>query len=453
MGDRHMLLEFRAKNFKTYRQELVFSMKPVPKQKELNYSILKEKVGRSTYKALSSAVIYGPNAAGKTNIMGAMDCFKCIVLRGNLHNDEKLASPNVSAYQLELIPNNTLTKSEPVEFAVEFVDDGLHISYSFKADLGNFLQADYPRKVTSEQLIVNNASVFVRENSGQLKIGNLKGIKHDFAPAVCDNLESAKALAEGNLASDELFLMNGFKTIFAPHLVARITDWLKKKFMIVYRADAISAIHRIGQKKDTLYVDRSITDAARQFGVNGNQLGYVIRSEGEEPVLCSEFDNPRKKSARVLSAEIFESYGTIRFINLFPIVAGALVNGGTLVVDEFDASIHPMAIMSLVNIFHNDEINIHHAQLIFNTHNPIFLNSNLYRRDEIKFVERDETTHTSIQYSLGDFGTASPSGVRKGEDYLKNYFVDRYGAIRDVDFSPIFRQIIKGEQAEDQDES
>ena len=51
--------------------------------------------------------------------------------------------------------------------------------------------------------------------------------------------------------------------------------------------------------------------------------------------------------------------------------------GGTLIVDEFDASIHPMALMSIINIFHNDDINIHNAQLIFNTHNPIFLNSNL----------------------------------------------------------------------------
>ena len=42
-------------------------------------------------------------------------------------------------------------------------------------------------------------------------------------------------------------------------------------------------------------------------------------------------------------------------------------------VDEFDASIHPMALMSIINVFHNDDININRAQLIFNTHNPIFL--------------------------------------------------------------------------------
>ena len=113
--------------------------------------------------------------------------------------------------------------------------------------------------------------------------------------------------------------------------------------------------------------------------------------------------------------------------------------GATLVVDEFDTSIHPMAIMNIINIFHNDEINTKGAQLIFNTHNPIFLNNALLRRDEIKFVENEDKG--SILYSLSDFGTNGTKGVRNTEDYMKNYFINKYGAIRDIDFSDIFRNI------------
>ena len=141
-----------------------------------------------------------------------------------------------------------------------------------------------------------------------------------------------------------------------------------------------------------------------------------------------------------IPAEDFESYGTIRFINEFPLIIRALLQGATLIMDEFDASIHPMALMSIINIFHNDEININHAQLIFNTHNPIFLDASLFRRDEIKFVERNKATNRSIHYALSDFKTAN--GVRKGEDYMKNYFVSRYGAIEEVDFSSILKEII-----------
>ncbi|MGM9942231.1 MAG: hypothetical protein ACI32N_09630 [Bulleidia sp.] len=55
-------------------------------------------------------------------------------------------------------------------------------------------------------------------------------------------------------------------------------------------------------------------------------------------------------------------------------------------------------------------------------------------------MERDEKTNRSIHYSLSDFRTAD--GIRKGEDYMSNYFVNRYGAIKDVDFSNIIREII-----------
>ena len=128
---------------------------------------------------------------------------------------------------------------------------------------------------------------------------------------------------------------------------------------------------------------------------------------------------------------------TVRFLNIFPIISNAINSGATLVIDELDASIHPMVIMNIINIFHNDEININGAQLIFNTHNPIFLNGAILRRDEMKFV--DKIDDSSIHYSLSDFGTNGTKGVRNSEDYLKNYFINKYGAIKDIDFSDIFK--------------
>ena len=62
----------------------------------------------------------------------------------------------------------------------------------------------------------------------------------------------------------------------------------------------------------------------------------------------------------------------------------------------------------------------------------IFLNSNLFRRDEIKFVEREDDTHDSVLYALSDFGTTGDKGVRKHEDYMSKYFISQYGANRTV---------------------
>lgn len=434
-----MLLEFRTKNYKSFKDELVFSLTPAPKQKGLDYSLLKEIIGTNTYKGLCSAVIYGPNASGKTNIIGAMDTFKAIVLRGNIRNDDDKSNPNAAAAALELIPNNTNEKPTPVSFAIKFITEGMLVDYSFSVDLGKFLEVDYPRKIVSESLKINNTLIFSRSNG--LEINSLAPIQELLVNAFEQNAVSATALAKSNLNEEELFLMNGFKTMFSSKLVASISNWLDKKFMVIYQANSMQLVRKFSDpKKKSVYIEKTLNEAATYFGINSNALGYVVEGDNNEAKLFSVFHKAKKGAA--IPAELFESYGTIRFVNMFPLVVYALLNGGTLVVDEFDASIHPMALMNIINIFHNDEINIFHAQLVFNTHNPIFLNGYLYRRDEIKFVEREEDTQCSSHYSLSDFGTAGKNGARKDKDYMKNYFVNRYGAIKDIDFTPIFEELM-----------
>ena len=428
-----MLLEFKTGNYKSFAEEMIFSMKPAPKQKGLDYSILNMKAGSKLYKGLCSAVIYGPNASGKTNVIGAMDTFRSIVLRGSVQNADTV-SPNAAASALELIPNCNDAEG-PTEFSISFLDDGLLVEYSVKMDLGPFLDADYPRKIVEEKLMVNEKQIFMR--NGGLVVDLPSGIKEYVNKSIKRKTPKLLELAIDSLSDTELFLTNGFKSIYAQELVKRITSWFSNKFIVVYRSDDMRLVRKFADPKtNTVYVETTLTEAAREFGITGNVLGYKSagKDETEDTLLCSILGD------KLLPAEIFESYGTIRFINEFPLVILVLLNGGTLVMDEFDASIHPMALMNIINIFHNDDINKNHAQLIFNTHNPIFLDSSLLRRDEIKFVEREDETGNSIHYALSDFKTTD--GIRKGEDYMNNYFVSRYGAIRDVDFSPILEKVI-----------
>lgn len=435
-----MLLEFRTSNYKSFKGELCFSLIPAPKQKGLDYSVSRTRIGKKIYKGLSSAVIYGPNASGKTNIIGAMDTFKTIILRGHIRNDEGIVTPNMAAKDLELIPNRSVHvhDSPPVTFSIKFIEAGLLIEYSLSLDIGDFLEATHKRRILYEMLSVNEKKIFVRSDS--LVIHYLDSIKEYLINTFEANAEGAIAIAENNLNDEELFLMNGFKVLFSSKLIELISQWLDNKFMVIYRADSLHLISKFSNpKKNSVYIERTLNEAARYFGINSNALGYVVSGEdGDKAKLCSLF----KDNKVAIPAEIFESYGTIRFVNIFPLVVKAILEGSTLVVDEFDASIHPMALMNIINIFHNDDINIYHAQLVFDTHNPIFLNSNLFRRDEIKFVERDEDKG-SVQYSLADFGTAGKSGVRRDGDYIKNYFIDRYGAIEDIDFTPIFKDLLQ----------
>ncbi|MDE7327078.1 MAG: AAA family ATPase [Lachnospiraceae bacterium] len=156
-----MLLEFKASNYKSFKEEMIFSLVPASKQKGLDYSILEEIINKKTYRGLCSSVIYGSNASGKTNIISAMDTFKSIVLRGNLRNSAEKDNPNVAAGVLELIPNNSLETAEPVSFSIKFVVNGLLVEYSFSMDLGRFLDVEYPRKILSESLAVNETLIFL----------------------------------------------------------------------------------------------------------------------------------------------------------------------------------------------------------------------------------------------------------------------------------------------------
>lgn len=439
-----MLLQFKTENFKSFLDEMIFSMTPAPKQKDLEYSILEHKIGNKTYKGLCSAIIYGPNASGKTNIISAMDVFKEIVLKGNIRNSDELRSPNISEGKLELIPNNLNKYPKPTKFYIRFVEGELLVEYELKIDLGLFLDRNYQRKIEFESLRINDKTIY--ERTDQIDFFNLKSIEKYLITEFRENEDSAKAIARNNLNETELFLTNGFKMMFSSKIVSFILEWFEEKFIVIYRADAAEIKSKLNNTEGgKIFINRTTNDAAKLFGINSNALGYVVPEDGGEPQLCSIF----KDNGVAIPAKHFESYGTVRFINMFPLILKALVEGSVLVLDEFDANIHPMALMNIINIFHDDDINKKNAQLIFNTHNPIFLNANIVRRDEIKFVERDDETHLSTHYSLSDFKTSGSNGVRKADDYLKHYFLGRYGAVKDIDFYDLFETLIKDNSSED----
>lgn len=438
-----MLLQFKAENFKSFLDEMDFSMTPAPKQKDLEYSILEHKIGNKTYKGLCSAIIYGPNASGKTNIISAMDVFKEIVLKGNIRNSDELRSPNISEGKLELIPNNLNRYPKPTKFYIRFVEGELLVEYELKIDLGLFLDRNYQRKIEFESLRINDKTIY--ERTDRIEFFNLKSIEKYLITEFRENEDSAKAIARNNLNETELFLTNGFKMMFSSKIVSFILEWFEEKFIVIYRADAAEIKSKLDNTEGgKIFINRTTNDAAKLFGINSNALGYVVPEDGREPQLCSIF----KDNGVAIPAKHFESYGTVRFINIFPLILKALVEGSVLVMDEFDANIHPMGLMNIINIFH-DDINKKNAQLIFNTHNPIFLNANIVRRDEIKFVERDDETHLSAHYSLSDFKTSGSNGVRKADDYLKHYFLGRYGAVKDIDFYDFLETLIKDNSSED----
>jgi AAA15 family ATPase/GTPase len=122
-----------------------------------------------------------------------------------------------------------------------------------------------------------------------------------------------------------------------------------------------------------------------------------------------------------------ESSGTNKLFNISGPVFDALSDGGCLVVDELDASLHPLLTLAITKLFNSREFNRNNAQLIFATHDTNLLNYGNYRRDQIYFIEKNKYGVSEI-YSLVEYKEDGKT-IRKDRSFEKDYIEGRYGAI------------------------
>ena len=443
-----MLLNFSCDNFKAFQDGFSFNMIPTDCT-ELKYSILREKIGSKTYSALSASVIYGPNAAGKTSIIQAMSCLRQIILRGNIKDTDRVLDHVSSA--MAIAPFAFSKEPKPVSFDISFTFHGVLYRYCIAVYLGEFMQADADRYIAREQLSIGGKMVFDRSKNSveQLELKPIKSFLN-VGYSVAD-ANKTKVAMSSNMELDRLLLLTDFSSFCSKRIAGEISEWFETEFIVVNSSDRARFLPFAEDDITTAQIHQFINDIANTAGVIGSDLAYVRDSDSDALKLVSVWrkDGKQKPDASI-DAEHTESAGTVRLLAIMPAVISALKNGAVLVMDELDASLHPMIVMNLISIFHNDDVNINRAQLIFNTHNPIYLNHDLLRRDEIKFVERDKGTKSSSLYALSDFKTNGYAGVRKTTDYMKNYLANRYGAIENSDFTGIVADILNSDDTSQQ---
>jgi AAA15 family ATPase/GTPase len=109
-----------------------------------------------------------------------------------------------------------------------------------------------------------------------------------------------------------------------------------------------------------------------------------------------------------------------------PSIFQALNSGGLMVVDELEASLHPLLGLAIIGLFNSPKTNSRHAQILFTTHDTNLLGNTLgeplLRRDQIWFTEKEKDGATRL-YPLTDYKP------RKSENLERGYLQGRYGAI------------------------
>lgn len=425
-----MLLNYKFQNFRSFKNKTTLSMN-AGVQRTLDENLIRE----NGLRILPSAVIYGANASGKSNIIMSLAVMREIVLQGSL---ETLSS---DLNNLELYPFAHSAEQAPMAFEVEFTNNGKHFVYSFELMVKPFQKGK--RQILSEQLWMVNGKTLIQIFDRDANKVTIKKDKKVLSIIQYNEnlLQEFESKINKNLDSTEMFLPRAFKTIVSSEIAEKVLDFFKNKLTVV---------SDFTLKKTNLTF--SLTDIPdKDFLAWNNTLdGFVKNADfGPQNILFKSNKSEDEHSANMqlvsfykfgkqdvmIPAELMESRGTLKLLDFAVPFENLFSKGGIFVLDEFDAAIHPELIKGIIALFNDQSVNKKGAQLIFTTHNPIYLNNKIFRRDQIKFVEKDKDTYESMIYSLADFGSTD---VRNDQNYLLNYFKGKYGTLPYIDFSKLF---------------
>lgn len=439
-----MLLNFKMKNFKSFRNETIFTMLSSMQKAHSDY-IINKTISGNKLKVLPMSVIYGANASGKTNIVLAMHILKRMVLEGTLDSKELEVYKGVLSFIMDNYWYN------PIELEITF--SSLNNIYRYGLQ---FTDID-AYSITKEYLFINDNKIFDRDKENVqmpinllVKKGFIEKNEEDFANILLKKINST-------LNDKKLVVSGAVNNLISGNYFNEILDWFVK-FNVVMNAndmdfqqkDLKTVISQDANDKKEVRKKFFESDSVKEimgFAEFGNQkIGFVAEPDMDDLSMCSMYKIPFEKDdlpdspyyiSMIVDSNLMESKGTIHLIRLLQPFIDALENGGVVVLDEMDASLHFEIVVSLIRIFNNKELNKKGAQLIFNTHNPIYLDGELLRHDQIVMVEKNKTTLTSNIYALSDYK------LRPEERILKNYLAGKYGALPHMDLEIAFKHILE----------
>lgn len=387
-----MLIQLSVDNFRSFGSTETFSMVPDVKYKG-------HLVGNdSRYHLLPSAVFYGANASGKSNFLKAFSFMQSAVLnrsRVSLSTDPFLHDPFLLSKE---------TEDASSSFEIVFVAKGVKYRYGFDADR---------TMVYSEWLFADSkgqeAKLFFRDvpsntfyiNPTKFKEGkNLKCLPNWLFLWKCnqENGPISKIIMEWFA---NINILDGMvPSFYTNYTKAKMNDpaYLSAYVEHVRRADLSIEQIQLDKKSG----DR-ITTLHKKFGPDGQAVGERI------------FDLIQQ-----------ESLGTQKFLFVLAPIIDTLENGRILLIDEFDASLHPLLSAELVKMFNDPSINTNNAQLVFTSHDTNLLGMDLFDYCQIWFAEKDASEQTHIK-SLSSY-----LGVNKRKKIDEQYLRGVFGAIPNI---------------------
>jgi len=431
-----MLISFSVSNFRSFGEEVTLDMIASPKLTDHPDHLVP--IGDTGKHVVRSAMLYGPNAAGKSNLIKAMDYAQRLICLGS---PSDFLIPDTFRFDRKIADT-------PASFEFRFMVDKQIFTYGF--DVG-------PKGIAGEWLVAFRGTrekvLFERDADGTTSIGDAP--KSFFANDEA-MLKTLTALSQLPIRPTQLFLS---RAISLPEgslgtTLRGIILWLTED-LIILEADTRSC-----DMLDRLYNDEVFKNFAEKFlcsvdtGICELSFHEKIRDSGDgehDFLQLGEYDFPYSRfgccgdmderivpgdSSKVIIRQLMslhrgadgkepfalpfseESDGTQQLLHYLPVLHPEKGRSRVVVIDELDRSLHPKLCWELIQFF-SISCPGEHRQMIVTTHEAHLLDQELLRRDEYWMVEKSKTGQSRLT-PLTDFKIRKDLNLRKG--YLQGRF-------------------------------
>ena len=426
-----MLLNFRVANFRAFRDPQEFTMRRARG--------LSSKTSPGDWDANVSpiAVIYGPNASGKSTLYRAMSFVRRAVNNSYRRWPVDGGVPGATPFLLDQESANN-----PCELEIEFIArDGIRYQYGFQVSTSR-VEAEWLYSYKS-----SSRSTLFERNSADLEplyFGNsFRGNRTAIEEALTQRpnalfISVAAQLGNKVVASAHKWLTNSLRTYDARqyeaehrHLVEllRKDDAARQQLSeVLAKADLGTNLTVAENEVDPAMFERAY-EAVRILAdddaptLDADDLAKLVDSASHEIQFLH-----RSNDEEVAFPLGWESDGTQALLSFASVAMKTLRTGSTMIVDEIDSSLHPVIVAELIRVFRDNKTNPLQAQLVVTTHDATLLNAqagdtDLLDRDQVWVTEKNLDGSSSLTASSED---RTP---RKDENLMRGYLSGRYGGV------------------------
>ena len=417
-----MLLSFAVTNFLSISERQTMSM--IATKLKGPHASVEVSVPSAGDGILPCAIVYGPNASGKSSIVSAFARMTDLVMGS--HSPRRLNRK---------LPYNPFLLSsawagEPTTFEISFIAAGIRYDYSFAYDDERILRENldfYPE---------GRRRKFFDRDGDEISFGaQVKGAKKTISDLTrSDSLLVSVGIQNNHEAFNEIFeffdsmyistdirfATKSLASVFSEHEI----DSRSIKFLKLLGTGVVGyEQHQTDidpATREMITEIEAIFRKQRPEGEDSSEVPAVFPQDAKEVLIRVAHENEMGDPVYFNVEQ--ESLGTRRLLLMLNKIFQVLDEGDLAIVDELDASLHTFAVSAIVELFTNKNINVNNAQLIATTHDTNLLDTSQLRRDEVWFVEKSRGGFSEY-FALSDFST------RRDEAMEKAYLEGRFGAV------------------------